>query len=169
MDAAERSGLARFKKTGLPFRSCVLILAIVWMWAGVWKVLNWTAFVSIVDGHGVTPRSVLGLIWIVPAVEVALGVALACLASPGGNRSSALGWIVASAVALAGATVYVWMVPAQVIQTLGCGCRPSLLSAGTSLGERSGTLAINAVMFGLHLACLRLSSARNRTSAMPSA
>lgn len=166
MNAAEQAGSVRFRKCGLAFRGCVLVLAIVWMWAGVWKILNWATFVGIVGGHEVVPQSFRRLIWIVPAAEVGLGGALAGLASPAGDRNTALGWIVGSALALAKATIYVWLVPAQIIQTLGCGCRPSLLPAGTSIGGKSEALALNAILFGLHFACLGLAGTRERTSAM---
>lgn len=129
-------------------RWCLLILALGWAQAGLWKVLDFERFRAIVEHHGLiaADRSVLGA---AAGAEVLLGAALAwCFAAPGRGRASGL-LAVLSLMLLAGLSVYVSQIPAEAIRRVGCGCFGGGLGGGTGRATTPWETIVIHVVGGL--------------------
>jgi uncharacterized membrane protein YphA (DoxX/SURF4 family) len=90
--------------------------------SGSTKLVFLDTFSSVLTRHGVLPASLVNLAWAVPALEIALGCCILLFgASP---RFPAARRVTAAAAALAplAFTAYILMVPAKILETVGCGC-----------------------------------------------
>ena len=97
-------------------------LGFLYIISGSTKFVFLDTFESVLTRHGVLPASLVNLAWVVPAIEIVLGCFILMFgASP---RFPAARRVTAAAAALVplAFTAYILMVPAKVLETVGCGC-----------------------------------------------
>jgi len=132
------------------------LIALVWIWSGVQKLLFPSRFIEVVEAHGVVPRNAAG--WSVAIIPIELAVGLVLIMSIG--WSSAKGKVVVvllSLLATVGLTGYLLMVPEEVLVRSGCGCHGAVRLQAWPSGTRttkSEALVINLALLGTHMAAL---------------
>lgn len=126
------------------------VIAGVWIYSGISKVIEPEVFRIAVEAHGLLPS------WIgrggVPlgVVEVFLGFGVVAF-----GRQPRLVWVAsgASLVVLASMTVYLTSVPDKALAAAGCGCRGGVSTANSS--SRAALLTGNGLLLLAHVpACL---------------
>ncbi len=129
----------------------------LWIWSGLWKALGWSAFTETVKAHNVLPNIIVPLLPAVPLIEICLGAGgLACFPSSRPQSRTILVPL-ASLLALAGLTVYLALVPADLIRNVGCGCHGASIRASIAhfgFGSKTHFLAFNLSLLGAHLPVL---------------
>lgn len=129
------------------------LLAVVWLFAALTKVLDWSAFREVVVIHDVIPGVALPFLWVVPLAEGALGLGL--LSSVGSQSRIPLlrrALMVATLVLMLFG-VYIWLVPGATIEATGCGCfgaAAARVTAGIPLSARTTSLALVGVLIAAH-------------------
>jgi hypothetical protein len=128
-----------------------LLIAIVWLAAGGTKLLALPTFQDVLSNHGVLSDRLIRLAWVLPALEVLLGlIVLAC-----GTRKLAGRPALRRTVAAASAGLllllsgYILMVPEEVFRTVGCGCQVAGLDILES-PSRAVSVAINMGLIAAH-------------------
>lgn len=124
-----------------------LLLAAVWAWSGVAKLLDPEAFAVVVMNHGVFPETAAWAAWAVGPVEVLLAIGIGVYA--GRTRGPGLACTLVSLALIGVFSVYLLNVPEASLRAVGCGCRGSSLS-GLDHQSRTVSLATNAGFALLH-------------------
>lgn len=123
---------------------CLLLLALAWTQAAIWKVIAFEQFQAIIEHHGLLPFNAW-VFGVFAALEVVLGLAFALCFAREQRFQRALA--VASLLLLALFAVYLSQVPADAIKRVGCGC------FGTVPGVRAASSSLTMVVHaGLGLA-----------------
>lgn len=127
-----------------------IVIACVWIYSGISKVIEPEVFRTAVEAHGLLPS------WIgrggIPlgVVEVFLGFGVVAF-----GRQPRLVWVAsgASFAVLVGMTLYVARVPEKALASAGCGCRGNASrEAGTS---HAALFTMNGLLLVAHVpACL---------------
>lgn len=118
-------------------------LGVLWIFGGVAVALDWDEFRGVVEQHGVLPDAMLGLLWTAPALQIGVGAGMLLLCT---SRFGRVASCVAGLALLAGLTLYLLRVPAEVVQKSGCGCaKPALIKH-----DKTFSLAWNAGLGVLH-------------------
>ncbi len=122
------------------------LIAIVWAWSAMAKLLDLASFEETVRAHGVLEEPVVAVVWLVPLIE--LVAAFATLPRLGELSRKGL---TASLVLVVLLSVYLACVPRESLETVGCGCHGGT-GVTTVLGVpiRTALLLANAVFMALH-------------------
>lgn len=89
----------------------------------------------------------------IPAIELALGLAVGVTSSVRTLRWLRLSVASLSALVLTAFTIYILCVPSAVFARAGCGChgpQVTVLVSGVSVHARAVTIATNALLLFLH-------------------
>ncbi len=125
----------------------MLLLIVIWIAAGLTKLLALDTFKQVVINHSVLPFWAIRWAWAVPALEVFAGVLL--IVAGGSSKRVALHrWAAAlSAGLLAAFIVYVAAVPEHVFQEVGCGCEGlGILSRLMDRPPRSAVIGLDGAL-----------------------
>lgn len=123
-----------------------LLIAGVWVWAGVSKGLDFAGFYAAVEGHGIIPEAARAYLAIVPAYEGLLGLSLALL---GGRRHVGGVLLGLSAATFVVFIAYLAVVPPEAFAKVGCGCAAS--ARPTASETPLAPIVRNSLMLALHL------------------
>jgi hypothetical protein len=121
------------------------VLTILWVASGAAKLFALKTFETILSNHGVLSDRAIDLAWIVPVIELTLGILVF------GSRGPRLAHVrraaaVASTVLLIIFCIYIAQVPADIFRTVGCGCQGAFgLTDLVGSPSRAGAVAINSV------------------------
>ncbi len=129
------------------------VISAVWIFAGTYKALDFSLFKQTVESHGVLNDLLMTLLPALPAIELLLGFSMIAVIGHGLRRVS-LAIVTVSFLALSAMTIYTWLVPTAVLESVGCGCfGPGFnkIASGLGLGNRISALAVSAVLFILHV------------------
>ena len=135
-------------------RITVCLIALLWIWSGILKLLAPDAFRAVIVSHGVLPSSLVGPASRgVPFVEVCLGLAFAWFY---GRRTPTIRLLMASLALVSVFSAYLAAVPAQIIAETGCGCQAGRglsrsLSDSVGIGARASAMWFNAALAAIHV------------------
>jgi hypothetical protein len=129
-------------------------VAFIWLWAGLWKLVESDQFIRALRGHEVLPESVIGYWWIVPVSGVALAAGIVLLSAPSRQSGTGMLVLVVSLLCIVGMSAYVLVVPSNAIASNGCGCRPTVGGEWIGKAAKHVTLLFNSIVLGAHAALL---------------
>jgi len=97
---------------------CLVSIALVWLSSGIYKLLHIDEFETIIRAHDILPRQVYPYLVAVPVIEIALGISVGVVV-----EIKLLKLILGISSVLTGIfLVYILLVPADTIKSVGCGC-----------------------------------------------
>lgn len=131
----------------------VVILGIVWVFAGVGKALDYEYFSAVVALHGVLPDAARSILFLVPVLEIGLGVTLFLSVGSSQRTSLLRAALLAGSAFLVSLAVYLMLVPAAVLEDVGCGCfgqSYSRLASGIPVPARLISMCIASVLLIAH-------------------
>lgn len=96
-----------------------LLIGLIWTTSGVGKLVEPTVFQEAVRAHGVVPASLEQLIWLLPPVEMAIGIGVLVFGSR--QRPSVFLGVCSFGLIIL-LMVYLSLVPQQELARSGCGC-----------------------------------------------
>jgi hypothetical protein len=126
-----------------------LLLAAVWIWAGLDKAINFDNFQEAVAKQAVLGSKVSTYLGAVPVLEVLLGCGVAAF---GARRAWRAGVLALSAATLIVLTIYLLRIPAPVLKSAGCGCGGVASIAPPE--THAGAIVRNAVLLLLNLVAM---------------
>jgi hypothetical protein len=146
----ERRRTPRF----LVSRIAVVLIALMWIVAGVTKVYSMPDFVDLVAKHGVVPLDWQGLAIALPFLELLIALVLVFVA--GSELRKPFGWAVLglSLAGILGFAYYLSLVPDAVLQESGCGCMGPRVASGMDGSVRLVAGVRTGVLVLLHLVAL---------------
>jgi|GEM_PF-5314870 len=155
--------VAQSKLWGRVHRAISLVLTVVWVGAGATKLAGLEAFRGVLETHDVLPYGLIEQAWVVPAVEIVLGVAVFVGAGRPVRVSLLRGAVVGSAALLLGFCAYVTQVDAEVFKAAGCGCTGAWgLTDSVGSPTRGGVLAVDLTLLAMSLAMLWAPTGRSK-------
>lgn len=130
-----------------------LLLAGIWLFAGIAKLINNHHFSNVLNEHSVLPLTLVPVVSsAAPALEVTLGIGLILLPESRGSRACAVVPMCSFAL-LALLAVYMFLVPPESLRNAGCGCTGSRIDAsnvesrGRHIVMLAGLLLLHAPLF----------------------
>jgi len=147
---------------------CAALIAVVWIVSGTAKLLNLDAFREIVLAHGVIERGTDSVVFLVPVLELALGITLGLFGGSRQRPRASVTLASLSVVSLVVFTVYLSRVPAEVLEAVGCGCHGAARLERVDMPYRHILLVTNASLIALHTP-LFLTIIRGRMNTTPPA
>lgn len=135
-------------------RILVCLTAVLWIWSGMLKLLAPDAFQAVIAVHGVLPEAlIVPAVRGVPLVEVCLGLGFAWYF---GHRAATMRLLGVSLALITLFTVYLAMVPAQIIREAGCGCQGGSgvsrsFTDSIGIDARASAMGFNTALAAIHL------------------
>ncbi len=135
-------------------RIAVVLIALMWVVAGVTKVYSMDTFVDLVATHGVVAPEWQGLAIALPFLELLIAVVLVFVAGSELRKPFGRAVLGLSLAGILGFAYYLSLVPDAVLQESGCGCMGPRVASGMDgsvrlvAGVRTGALVL------LHLVAL---------------
>lgn len=126
-----------------------LVIAGLWVWAGIDKLFDLGTFEEAVRHHGVIGDRLTKYLVAVPTAEVVLGC---CVAVFGATRVGRWVPLCASVIVIVGFSAYLLTIPAHVIKAFGCGCGGA--AAQLAAESRAGAAFRNGLFLLLHVIAL---------------
>jgi len=160
MDSAMRKHAAQHAKNDQPprylfARVSVFLIMLLWVIPGFLKVKDMSAFVKVVETHGVIPEKYEALLWWVGPGELVMGLLLVFVMGSELRKPFGKAVLLLSMALIAMLTYYLTLVDPVVLQESGCGCFSDYrIASGIEGAERYIVYGKNAVLLGLHLVAL---------------
>lgn len=129
-------------------RIAVILIALIWIVAGVTKVYSIDAFMDLINTHGVLAPEWHSLGIALPFIELILALVLVFVAGSELRKPFGRGVLVLSLAGIIGFAYYLSLVPDAVLQESGCGCLGPRVAAGMDssvrvvAGVRTGLLVV---------------------------
>lgn len=136
-------------------RISVLLIMLMWVTAGFFKVSDMSAFVDTVNQHRVLPESMKAFLWWVGPGELVMGLLLVFVM--GSELRKVFGKLVLliSMGSIGGFIYYLSLVDPVVLQASGCGCLSDYrIASGMENSVRFFAMARNVILIFLHLVAL---------------
>ena len=142
--AAAASRKPRF----LVSRIAVVLIALMWLVAGVTKVYSLPDFMILIEKHGVVPPEWHALGVALPFLEMVIALVLVFVAGSELRKPFGRAVLVLSLGGILGFAYYLSLVPDAVLQESGCGCLGPRVASGMDnsvrviAGLRTGALVL---------------------------
>ncbi len=136
-------------------RISVILIMLMWVSAGFFKVSDMSGFVDTVTQHRVLPEHMMSFLWWVGPGELVMGLLLVFVI--GSELRKPFGKIVllVSMGAISGFIYYLMQVDPVVLQESGCGCLSDYrIASGMENSVRFFAVGRNAILILLHLVAL---------------
>jgi len=136
-------------------RICVGLILLMWVIAGFSKVLDISAFVSVVEKHAVLPDQYEPLLFWVGPAELVMGLLLVFVMGSELRKFFGRFVLFISMGAIIGFVYYLSMVDPAVLQKSGCGClSDNRIASGMDLNVRITRYIMNGALVLLHAVAL---------------
>ncbi len=136
-------------------RISVILIMLMWVSAGFFKVSDMSGFVDTVTQHRVLPERMMSFLWWVGPGELVMGLLLVFVI--GSELRKPFGKIVllVSMGAISGFIYYLMLVDPVVLQESGCGCLSDYrIASGMENSVRFFAVGRNVILILLHLVAL---------------
>lgn len=136
-------------------RISVMLIMLMWVSAGFFKVLDVSAFVDVVDQHRVVPESMKAMmVWVGPG-ELVMGLLLVFAAGSELRKPFGKFVLLVSMCSIGGFIYYLSLVDPVVLQESGCGCLSGYrIASGMEGSVRFFAMGRNVILIILHLVAL---------------
>jgi hypothetical protein len=148
MSAARR--MPRF----LVSRIAVVLIALMWVVAGVTKVYSIDTFVDLVATHGVVAPEWQGLAIALPFLELLIALVLVFVAGSELRKPFGRAVLGFSLAGILGFAYYLSLVPDAVLQESGCGCLGPRVASGMDGSVRLVAGVRTGLLVALHVVAL---------------
>lgn len=135
-------------------RIAVILIALMWVVAGVTKVYSIDAFMDLINVHGVLAPEWHGLGIALPFIELILALVLVFVAGSELRKPFGRGVLLLSRAGIIGFAYYLSLVPDAVLQESGCGCLGPRVAAGMDSSVRVVAGVRTGALVALHLVAL---------------
>lgn len=149
-ETSEARGMPRF----LVSRIAVVLIALMWVVAGVTKFYSLPDFVDLVAKHGVIPLEWQGLAIALPILELLIALVLVFVAGSELRKPFGRAVLGFSLAGILGFAYYLSLVPDAVLQESGCGCMGPRVASGMDGSVRLVAGVRTGVLVALHLVAL---------------
>lgn len=149
-----RAGEDRRMPRFLVSRLAVVLIALMWVVAGVTKFYSLPDFVDLVAKHGVIPLEWQGLAIALPIVELLIALVLVFVAGSELRKPFGRAVLGLSLLGILGFAYYLRLVPDAVLQQSGCGCLGPRVASGMEGSVRLVAGIRTGVLIALHLVAL---------------
>lgn len=160
VDSAIRDGEVRarqpeYRPKYLFARISVLLIMLMWVVAGIAKVMDMSAFVDVIDQHRIIPEDLQSLmVWVGPA-ELVMGLMLVFVAGSELRKPFGKLVLVFSMACIGGFMYYLSLVDPVVLQESGCGCLSDYrIASGMEDSVRFFAMGRNTILVILHIVAL---------------
>jgi hypothetical protein len=145
---------ARWMPHFLVSRIAVVLIALMWIVAGVTKVYSIDTFVDLVATHGVVAPEWQGLAIALPFLELLIALVLVFVAGSELRKPFGRAVLVFSLAGILGFAYYLSLVPDAVLQESGCGCLGPRVASGMDNSGRRVAGVRTGVLVALHVVAL---------------
>lgn len=135
-------------------RIAVVLIALMWVVAGVTKVYSLPDFSLLIERHGVLAPEWHGLAVVLPFVELVIALLLVFAAGSELRKPFGRAVLALSLVGIIGFAYYLSLVPDAVLQESGCGCMGPRVASGMDNSVRIIAGVRTALLIALHLIAL---------------
>jgi hypothetical protein len=135
-------------------RTAVVLIALMWVVAGVTKVYSLPKFLDLIGRHGVLPAEWHSLGLALPFLELVLALVLVFVAGSELCKPFGRGVLVFSLAGIIGFAYYLSLVPEAILQESGCGCLGPRIASGIDEHTRLITQVRSGALIALHLVAL---------------
>jgi hypothetical protein len=135
-------------------RVAVVLIALMWVVAGVTKVYSIDAFMDLINTHGVLAPEWHGLGIALPFVELILALVLVFVAGSELRKPFGRAVLLLSLGGIIGFAWYLSLVPDAVLQASGCGCLGPRVASGMDGSVRIVAGVRTGLLVSLHLVAL---------------
>jgi len=136
-------------------RISVVLIMLMWVSAGFFKVLDVSAFVDVVDQHRVIPENMKSMmVWVGPG-ELVMGLLLVFAVGSELRKPFGKFVLLVSMCSIGGFIYYLSLVDPVVLQESGCGCLSDYrIASGMENSVRFFAMGRNVILIFLHLVAL---------------
>jgi len=135
-------------------RIAVVLIALMWVVAGVTKVYSIDTFVDLVATHGVVAPEWQGLAIALPFLELLIALVLVFVAGSELRKPFGRAVLGLSLAGILGFAYYLSLVPDAVLQESGCGCLGPRVASGMDGSVRLVAGVRTGVLVTLHVVAL---------------
>lgn len=135
-------------------RAAVVLIALMWVVAGVSKVYSLPDFTLLIERHGVLPPEWHGLAIVLPFLELVIALMLVFVAGSELRKPFGRAVLALSLAGILAFAYYLSLVPDAVLQESGCGCLGPRVASGMDHSVRIITGIRTGVLIALHLVAL---------------
>jgi len=135
-------------------RIAVVLIALMWVVAGVTKVYSLPDFSLLIERHGVLAPEWHGLAVALPFVELVIALLLVFVAGSELRKPFGRAVLALSLAGIIGFAYYLSLVPDAVLQESGCGCMGPRVASGMDNSVRIIAGVRTALLIALHLVAL---------------
>lgn len=135
-------------------RIAVVLIALMWVVAGVTKVYSLPDFSLLIERHGVLPPEWHGLAVALPFVELVIALLLVFVAGSELRKPFGRAVLALSLAGILGFAYYLSLVPDAVLQESGCGCMGPRIASGMDNSVRIIAGVRTGLLIALHLVAL---------------
>lgn len=135
-------------------RTAVILIALMWVVAGVTKVYSLPDFSLLIERHGVLPPEWHGLAVPLPFVELIIALLLVFVAGSELRKPFGRAVLIVSLAGILGFAYYLSLVPDAVLQQSGCGCMGPRIASGMDNSVRIIAGVRTGLLIALHLVAL---------------
>ncbi len=161
VDSVVRAGLGEQGQAGLReprylfARISVILIMLMWVSAGFFKISDMSGFVDTVTQHRVLPEHMMPFLWWVGPGELVMGLLLVFVIGSELRKPFGKMVLLASMGAIGGFIYYLMQVDPVVLQESGCGCLSDYrIASGMENSVRFFAIGRNVVLILLHLVAL---------------
>lgn len=135
-------------------RIAVVLIALMWLVAGVMKVYDLPDFLDTIRLHDVLPFEMQFLGMVLPFLELLIALVLVFVAGSELRKPFGRGVLLISLAGILGFTYYLSLVPEAILQESGCGCVGTPLASGMQTSVRTMAAIRSGVLIVLHAVAL---------------
>jgi hypothetical protein len=135
-------------------RIAVVLIALMWLVAGVTKFYSLPDFVDLVAKHGVIPLEWQGLAIALPILELLIALVLVFVAGSELRKPFGRAVLGFSLAGILGFAYYLSLVPDAVLQESGCGCLGPRVASGMDGSVRLVAGVRTGLLVALHVVAL---------------
>jgi Methylamine utilisation protein MauE len=160
VDSAHRREVANEPKPDEPpkylfARISVVLIMLVWVAAGFYKISDMSRFMDIVNQHQVIPEDMKAFLWWVGPGELVMGLLLVFVVGSELRKPFGKFVLLLSFGGIIGFTYYLSLVDPVVLQESGCGCLSDYrIASGMENSVRFFAYGKNVILMILHLVAL---------------
>ena len=150
-ESEESRGASRY----LFARISVVLIMLMWVSAGFFKISDMSAFVDTVSQHRVLAEDMKALLWWVGPGELVMGLLLVFVIGSELRKPFGKFVLLASMFAIGGFMYYLSLVDPVVLQESGCGCLSDYrIASGMENSVRFFAYGRNVILIILHIVAL---------------
>jgi hypothetical protein len=136
-------------------RISVVLIMLMWVTAGFFKVSDMSRFVDVVTQHRVLPEEMMALLWWVGPGELVMGLLLVFVMGSELRKPFGKLVLLISLGSIGGFIYYLSLVDPAVLQESGCGCLSDYrIASGMENSVRFFAMGRNVILIILHLVAL---------------